>query len=243
MSYSLSGRHVYFNTEPSPGGATPFGTCSSSTPLFNTIPEFLRALEKEAKGAVFFSLSTPAVPFKNRMHIAVGHAKVRYAAGLPTASATSSASPSLQAFMAYATSIGNYVAEASDLKEHRAHPTYVYMMFWYTIDTHNGEITAMSDLFIPYAGEPYSVFFPSGLARCQKDYVIAYGVGDIMCKLAVFKKGVVRSMLKPAPALTELVVKVIACDKGRQTYEEWKESRMDVDGGGSRTPSRLSSSR
>jgi hypothetical protein len=188
----------------------------------------LRSLEQEAKGSLFFSLSTPAVPFKNRTHIAVGHAKVRYS----SVATHTSASRSIQAIAAYAASIGKYIAAASDIKEHVAHPTYVYMMFWYTIDTHSGEITGMSDLFIPYAGEPYSVFFPSGLTRCQKDYVIAYGVGDIMCKLAVFKKAVVRAMLKPPQVPMELGVKVIACDGDRPTYEQWLAGdQMEVDGG------------
>ena len=123
-------------------------------------------IEMVHKGAVVFSLSTPALPFTNDLYIGVGHVKI----------------------------IGDHLNEAEDLPavtfyhqnssmiRHPAHNTF-YLMYFYTFNPSTLDIVKVSYSFLPPNVE-YGVVFPCGLTLFSSDtYLISYGEADMKMKI------------------------------------------------------------
>lgn len=80
-------------------------------------------------------------------------------------------------------------------KNYKRHYNYDYLMFIYEFDPENGEITRISDMFIPENSE-YLLVFPTGLIYIEDELWILYGDHDSKCKAMIIKQNIVTKLLK-----------------------------------------------
>jgi len=116
---------------------------------------------------IYFSLSTPLVQYGND-YLAVGHMKINYRYSYP--------GTSFDIFM-----------EGKSF----SHMTYVYCMFFYTMDIKTQKVKMMSDLFIPTLNnihKPHLLVFPTGIIYDEELVTISYGDGDDRCRILQLTK-------------------------------------------------------
>lgn len=211
ISYGLSGKHVFFNdiANKFSSGFETFTHCEEKDTT-SSITQMLKNIEDRTKfgdqKVIHFSLSTPAVRYNETSNIAIGHVKlnhqhisnVKYALDAyndATSNKYETISWKKQLYLII-TEFENHInIKASS--PHVKHPIYMYFMFFYKLNL-QGEITDISNVFVPYNNEPYSLVFASGLAMTQdkSSLIISYGVADVQSKLAFFPTLIVDNMLK-----------------------------------------------
>jgi hypothetical protein len=135
----------------------------------------LDRIQSANPGNIFFSSSTPLIPFPGGGYLGVGHVKYKYKnlEILPTR------------------------AIVNDIKTHGA---YVYLNFFYLITHNKGwHLSAVSKCFhIPSLGRyKYALNFPNGLTRFGSNILMSYGDGDISCNIMTMPVSRVKSLLVP----------------------------------------------
>lgn len=188
ISYSIPGFHRYLTSDTN--GL--FISCTAhKAPDNQGYAGQLAYLETSSSASEYkniqFSLSTPAIDFDNDHLLAVGHAKIDHE------NKTTSCA------------INKIISEIKDIKDKEKdkekdkdylHPTYMYFMYFYIINKINGQIDGISPLLLLDADEPYSLVFPTGLTKFDDTtYIVSYGVGDEMCKLAFFNKDLISDVI------------------------------------------------
>lgn len=129
----------------------------------------------------FISVTTPAIRRidKPNTYIAVGH--VKYKNNQEKIKLLSN-SP-----------LASFFVKTNNFKRH---PVYDYLMFIYEFDPNNGQLIAISDMFIP-EGSDYILSFPSGIAYSGPTLIISYGDHDARSKLLAIRPGILNKILKP----------------------------------------------
>jgi hypothetical protein len=191
LSYSLSESHTIMERKHLVQNK--FEKCTSHS-VTTAITQHIRAIENRTNNAMVFSLSTPYADFGDHL-LGIGHCKIHYAT--LEAEGRKKDDPLVKNIMRQCEQFHNHIQSSSGLK-HTLHYAYIYLMFFYTVSKIDWSIQRISDLFVPYNKEPYSVFFPAGLTRSHAiddTYIVSYGVADIYSKIAVFTKTQITDLL------------------------------------------------
>ena len=133
-------------------------------------------IEDYYDGAVFFSLSTPALPFDEKSYLAVGHVKI-----VP------------ELINEYDSPAFNFISKHPNVP---VHPLDIwYLIYFYTFDPQTVQILKISHAFLPPDAE-YGLVFASGLTMFDPDtFIVSYGEGDVKMKLMLITKAEIESML------------------------------------------------
>lgn len=140
-------------------------------------------INSQFKGLLRVSVSTPAIKsfeYPDRF-IGVGHMKFKFA------NLEKTDCEELKDF---------YINVKRMIK--KLHSTYVYLMVIYEFNAINGEITRISNMFIPESTE-YLLVFPSGLIQIADELWIFYGDHDSSCNIMTIKNKYVSKLLKEVP--------------------------------------------
>lgn len=144
--------------------------------ICHKVPHFRHMFEMYGSD-VLFSMSTPAIHYKDNRFLAVGHTKINYHRSYPEY-------PDFDKFIK--SSHDHY------------HDRYIYLMFLYEFDTQL-EITRLSINFIPIdcqqLEEKYLVF-PSGIFEYNDRIYITYGENDIKIKMVDFDREEIETLLE-----------------------------------------------
>lgn len=169
ISYHLVPRHTVFEFRNSPNDC--IARFEPSTSNFFDQTEFYY------QGSIFFSCSTPAIPFAGR-YLAVGHLKL-----FPDT-----------LFESF--TLGKRRnQELKDLPGH-ALRNIRYFMFFYTFDPETLSILEVSNSFIP-PGATSNVVFPTGLIlNSEGQIIVSYGERDDKMKLLFISPEELQGMLR-----------------------------------------------
>ena len=126
---------------------------------------------------ILFSMSTPAIHYKDDKFLAVGHTKIDYRRSY-------SEYPEFNAFV-------------KSCPHDHYHDKYIYLMFLYEFNS-SLEITRISFNFIPihhHKSEEKYLVFPSGLFEYNERIYITYGENDIKMKMVDFHREEIEALL------------------------------------------------
>jgi len=171
ISYDIVGTHKFLIANKDNFQSCDMTSFPNKLDLFENPPSAsVELYDLKAEMNTICSLSTPAVDFGDDIMLAVGHAKNDHK--------------------------GQMKPEFKKFKDVKIHPYYHYFMFFYTFNKVTGKMLKISQLFTPYDDESYSLVFASGLCKFdENNFIISYGVGDELCKLAIFSKDEILELL------------------------------------------------
>jgi len=173
FSYGLTPKHIIYNMMMTFEG----GICFPDNKLEDD-HNYFGNYEKETN-LLKISVSTPAIQnIENQRYIGVGHVKYENKNG-----DIKQIEMPLKDFL------------INKEKNYKRHYKYDYFMFIYEFEPKTGEITRISDMFIPEDSE-YLLVFPSGLIFIEDKLCMFYGVHDSNCKSMIIKHDIVSKLLK-----------------------------------------------
>lgn len=158
LSYGLENGHEIFDLNLYPDKTI---GCSGITATKGIV--FFDKFKKYYGNKIHISVTTPAIPFHGAEYIGVGHIKYKYR----------------DTFRKY-TKLSNFTSKMIS-ENKKFHPIYVYLMFFYTFNPQNGDVTNISAMFLPKSD--YVLCFPSGITKTENDnFLISYGDSDVKCR-------------------------------------------------------------
>ena len=161
------------------------------------------------KYGLIFSLSTPAVPWDDKNSLlAVGHAKIEFTKLLTMLNSMYTTGLATNTARQLATFTKFIELKAGS---HNFHRNYAYFMYFYRLDNISGEIIQISDLFIPYKNEQYSVYFPCGLELVNPNfYLLSYGVGDVQSKILLINRQEISNLFINTDLMREMQLRFLS---------------------------------
>ena len=163
ISYHLNPKHIIFI----PG--TDLSMCE--TQVESNLNIFSKITEYYGSQNISFSLSTPAIYWRQTEYIAVGHVKL----------------------YPYEKRSYDAMIETRTLSPHPAN-LMRYYMFFYTFNFNTYNIKRISNAFVPPESET-NVIFPVGLVVKDNDVIVSYGDGDNSMKCLIIDRNIVENML------------------------------------------------
>tara|TARA_B110000977_G_scaffold200773_1_gene292521 strand:- start:985 stop:2145 length:1161 start_codon:yes stop_codon:yes gene_type:complete len=164
FSYNIFNRHTAYSCYIENNKI--YGDCKK---VFEYKSPFLHNLDKYYKGSIAYSLSTPAIDFKNHeiLKLSVGHIKFKYDDVLQNIPKT--------------TNLYKYANEMYKTKF--LHIRYMYLMYFYVFNIHTGEISKISNFFS--LNSNYCLCFPSGICynKDKSKVLVSYGEADTQSKI------------------------------------------------------------
>jgi hypothetical protein len=178
FSYGLSPKHKIYELYYDKNGSI---SCmpnflEDQYEIYGQIEEIYNRKEK----ILAISTSTPAIQRKNGFgkYIGVGHIKYFN---------------NLIVNLINPTPLENFHVKTSNFQKH---PFFNYLMFIYEFDPENGNISSISDFFIPEESN-FILSFPTGLFYIDNELSILYGDHDSSCKMIIFNENILTKLLKP----------------------------------------------
>ena len=141
----------------------------------NTELYHFEQLKKLYKNQIYFSVSSPAIPYTENTFLSIGHVKINY-------HSTFFQDPDLNEF----------INNASP----QYHNKYIYMMFFYEFSK-DYKVERLSMSFIPnFDGNESYLVFPCGLFEYNQKFHVTYGEDDIKTKIAIFDRQEIETLLE-----------------------------------------------
>jgi hypothetical protein len=223
ISYGFGlGEHQYFKINYNSWAAN----CSINT-VRSSISEDIENVQNKNKD-IFFSLSTPYIDYNDEELLAVGHVKIKYNEYQIQKTNTGSKDPKITAIL-------NKLNRSITPDNHILHYEYMYMMYFYTIKKNDYKLSNISTFFVPLEdeNEKFSIFFPSGLCRVDKEIILSYGVGDICSKIAIFDIDDVKKLFNVRKQKTVVldICRVYPEIQGHRVQVNEKDEYMEIDEG------------
>jgi hypothetical protein len=190
FSYGLSPSHEFYNVQINFSTGAMRCVPMPTTDVLSYYGNLEKVYNSGSKDKFFhISVTTPALPFGNERYIGVGHVKYKNQEEYIRLVRTSP--------------LANFYSQTKTFKRH---PIYDYLMFIYEFNPITGQVTRVSDMFLPGDTE-YILAFPSGLEFTPNgDIIISYGDHDSSCKFITIRRDIVNKILKPVGVINNVLL-------------------------------------